>query len=167
MAESASLGEAASLRDGHVSSYDAKTHKARVLFSDRDNLVSHPYQVLLPNTAINREECHLDVDEHVLCLCLGNGLETGYVLGTIYDAKNPPTVGNQERWVRIFGDGAHMFYDRELHIFQFEDSFGSYILFKNGDIIMQSKRHIHFNPGDIPAEDLGGPLPLHLQAQFD
>lgn len=165
MAESAALGEAASLRDGHVSSYDPNAHTARVKFSDRDDLVSLPYQVVLPNTAKNREECHLDIDEHVLCLCLGNGLETGYVLGAVYDAKNPPTVGNQERWVRIFEDGAHMFYDREQHIFQIKDSFGSFILFKDGKIVIQSADIIELNPGKSP-ENLGDG-PLHLQAQFD
>lgn len=163
MAESASLGEAASLRDGHVSSYDPKTHTARIKFADRDDLVSMPFQVGLPNTAQNREECHLDIDEHVLCACLGNGLESGYVLCSLYDKKNPPAVGDPDRWVRIFADGAHMFYDRKRHIFQFKDSYGSFMLFREGNIILQSAGAILLNPGS-GAEDLGGLL--HLNAQF-
>lgn len=164
MAESASLGEAASLRAGRVSSYDPKTHTARIKFSDRGGLVSLPYQVGLPNTAGNREERHLDVGEHVLCACPGNGLETGYVLCALYDAKNPPSVGNRDRWVRVFEDGAHMFYDRAQHIFQFKDSYGSFILFKDGKIIIQSADVILLNPGS-GAEELGGTV--HLGAQFD
>ena len=76
-------GEALPLRHGHVSSYDSKTQTARITFEDRDDLVSQPFQLLVPNTKKNRDECHLDVGEHVLCLCLGNGIEAGYVLGAV------------------------------------------------------------------------------------
>ena len=146
--------EALSFRDGHVSSYDPKTHMARILFTDHDDLVSYPFPVLLPNTLKNRDEIHLDVGEHVMCLCMGNGIETGFVLGCVYDEKNEPTVGNQERRVTIFDDGCHVFYDRQAHIFQIKDSFGSFILMRDGNIIIQSARDVHINPG-WPPEDLG------------
>lgn len=142
------------LREGHVSSYNPKTKTARVRFEELDNLVSHPFKVIVPNSIDNKDEYHLDVGEHVTCLCLGNGIEAGYVVGSTYDAKNPPTVGNQDRRVTIFKDGAFEFYDRKDHIYQFKDHYGSYILFKDGDIILQSHRHIHLNPHDIPAEPL-------------
>ncbi len=152
-------------RVGKVSSYDAPTCTARVVFDDKDDMVSNPYQLVFPNSLKNRDEIHLDPGEHVVCLCLGNGYETGFVLGAIYDGKNPPTVGDKDRRVTIFDDDMHIFQDRKNHIFQIKDHYGSFILFKDGDIILQSAHFIHLNPHDIPAEDLTGPA--HLAAQFD
>ena len=160
--DSAAHSIPAYLREGHVSSYDAKTKTARVRFEELDNLVSHPFKVIVPNSIKNHDEFHLDVNEHVVCLCLGNGIEAGFVLGSTYDVKNPPPVGNPDRRVTIFGDGAHVFYDRKEHIFQIVDHFGSFLLFKNGDIILQSANVIEFNPGMEP-ESLGD----HISAQFD
>ncbi|MDR3280934.1 MAG: baseplate assembly protein [Synergistaceae bacterium] len=154
--------ESLPLRDGHVSSYDPVTHTARIVFPDHDDTVSYPFPVLLPNTLNNRDEIHLDIGEHVMCLCMGNGVESGIVLGCVYDKKNPPTVGNRDRRVTIFEDGTHVFCDRKEHIFQIKDSYGSFILMKDGDIILQSSNYIQLNPGDAP-ETIGG----HLAAQFD
>lgn len=163
MAESASGGELPSVRVGHVSSYDPTTHTARIKFEDKEELVSYPFQVVLPNTLKNHDEYHLDIGEHVLCVCLGNGIEAGYVLGALYSQTTPPPVGNIDRRVTIFEDEAHLMCDRKKHIMQIKDHYGSYIMFADGDIIIQSARHIHLNPGDLPAEELGG----HLAAQFD
>ena len=139
--------ESIPLRDGHVSSYDPATHTARIVFEDHDSLVSYPFPVLLPNTLKNKDEIHLDVGEHVMCLCFGNGIESGIVLGCVYDEKNPPPVGNQDKRLTVFEDGCHVFYDRAKHILQIKDSYGSFIKMKDGDIILQSARHVHVNPG--------------------
>jgi phage baseplate assembly protein gpV len=107
--------ESIPLRDGHVSSYDPATHTARIVFGDRDDMVSFPFPVLLPNTLKNKDEIHLDVGEHVMCLCFGNGIESGIVLGCVYDEKNPPPVGNQDKRLTVFEDGALVEYDRATH----------------------------------------------------
>jgi phage baseplate assembly protein gpV len=108
--------ESIPLRDGHVSSYDPATHTARVVFEDHDNLVSPPFPVLLPNTLKNKDEIHLDPGEHVMCLCFGNGIESGVVLGCVYDGKNPPQVGEQGKRVTVFDDGTRVEYDRAAHV---------------------------------------------------
>ncbi|MDR3353944.1 MAG: hypothetical protein LBO21_02755 [Synergistaceae bacterium] len=144
--------ESIPLRDGHVSSYDPATHTARIVFGDRDDMVSHPFPVLLPNTLKNKDEIHLDPGEHVMCLCFGNGIESGVVLGCVYDEKNPPTVGNRDRRTTIFDDGCHIFYDRKERIFQIKDSYGSFIKMKGGEIIIQAASNIHLNPGWEPDE---------------
>jgi phage baseplate assembly protein gpV len=154
--------ESATLRDGHVSSYDAGTHTARVVFDDLDGMVSHPFPVILPNTLKNKDEIHLDAGEHVMCLCMGNGIESGIVLGCVYDKKNPPEVGNPAKRLTIFEDGSHVLVDRQEHLMQIKDSYGSFILMKDGDIVIQSANHVQINPGDSPVE-----LPIHLAAQFD
>ncbi len=137
----------AMIATGYVSSYDEDTHTAKIQFDDM-KIVSYPYQVCVTRSRDNQFETHLDVGEHVVCLCLGNGLETGYVIGTLYDKKNPPPSKNKERTVFKFKDGAFFMYDRELHIAQFVDSFGSFIKFENKNIIVQSAPggNIYFNP---------------------
>ncbi|GHV50442.1 baseplate protein [Synergistales bacterium] len=107
--------ESLPVRDGHVSSYDPATHTARVVFADKGDMVSYPFQVIVPNSLKNRDEVHLDVGEHVVCVCLGNGIETGFVLGSLYDAKNSPTVADKDKRVTIFEDGTSVEYDRKEH----------------------------------------------------
>jgi phage baseplate assembly protein gpV len=142
--------ESIPLRDGHVSSYDPATHTARVVFGDHDSLVSPPFPVLLPNTLKNKDEAHLDAGEHVICLCFGNGIESGVVLGCVYDQKNPPEAGNRDKRLTVFEDGCHVFYDRAAHVLQIKDSYGSLIQMKGGDIIFQAANNIYLNSGHNP-----------------
>ena len=139
-----------SLRYGYVSAYDAKRHMARITFPDKDNLVSHWLPVLVWNSKKNKHECHLDIDEHVACLMLGNGLELGIVLGAVWDDKNLPPCQNHDRFCMEFdgkdGSKAHILVDRAQKIMQLVDFDGSFIKFANEDIVIQSKHHIHLNP---------------------
>lgn len=64
------------IRVGVVSSVDLDQHTVRVLFPDLDNQVSSNLEVLrdgMPN-----------IDETVVCIFLGNGLESGFCLGSPY-----------------------------------------------------------------------------------
>jgi phage baseplate assembly protein V len=133
------------LRDGHVSSYDASTHTARVVFDDLDGMVSHPFPVILSNTLKNKDEIHLDAGEHVLCLCMGNGIESGVVLGCVYDRKNPPPVGNQGARTTQYADGTTITVDRKNHVVEIKDSFGSFIRFEGGNIIIKASGNIYLN----------------------
>jgi phage baseplate assembly protein V len=137
--------ESIPLRDGHVSSYDPATHTAKVVFEDRDNLVSNPFPVLLPNTLKNKDEIHLDPGEHVMCICLGNGLESGVVLGCVYDKKNPPAVGDRDTRVTTYEDGTRVSVDRKNHVVEIKDSFGSYIKFAGGNIYIIAAGNIYLN----------------------
>jgi phage baseplate assembly protein V len=137
--------EALPLRDGHVSSYDPATHTARVVFEDRDNLVSNPFPVLLPNTLKNRDETHLDPGEHVICLCFGNGVESGIVLGCVYDKKNPPAIGDQDIRATVYEDGTTVSVDRKNHVVEIKDSFGSYIKFAGGNIYIVASANLYLN----------------------
>jgi phage baseplate assembly protein gpV len=129
--------DGATLRDGHVSSYDAGAHTARVVFDDLDGMVSHPFPVIVPNMLKNKDEIHLDAGEHVMCLCMGNGIESGVVLGCVYDRKNPPLVGNQDIRTTRFEDGTTLSVDRKSHIVEIKDSFGSAIKMADGYIYLK------------------------------
>ena len=102
-------------RFGYVSDYNAKKYMARVQFPDKDNLVSSWLPVIVPNSKKNHDEFHLDINEHVFCLMLGNGLEVGAVIGAIYDETNKPPEGDQDIRKITFSDGTEIFYNRKSH----------------------------------------------------
>ena len=102
-------------RFGYVSDYDPKRHMARIRFPDKDNLVSAWLPVAVPNSIRNKDEIHLDIGEHVYCNMMGNGLEVGVVLGSIYDDKNKPPLGDPDTRKVTFNDGTEISYDRKNH----------------------------------------------------
>ncbi|MBR0315308.1 MAG: phage baseplate assembly protein V [Synergistaceae bacterium] len=102
-------------RFGYVSDYDPKRHMARIRFPDKGDLVSAWLPVAIPNSKKNKDESHLDIDEHVFCSMMGNGLETGVVLCSIYDDGNKPETGNQDIHCVKFEDGTAIQYDRKEH----------------------------------------------------
>jgi phage baseplate assembly protein gpV len=135
------------LRDGHVSSYDAVTHTARVIFDDLDGMVSYPFPVIVPNTLKNKDEIHLDANEHVMCLCMGNGIESGVVLGCVHDKKNPPIVGDPDIRTTRFDDGTTMTVDRKQHIVEIKDSFNSVIKMADGYIDLKPAKKVRVMKG--------------------
>jgi len=102
-------------RFGYISNYDAERHRARVIFPDKDNLPSGWLPVVVPNSLKNHDELHLDINEHVLCLMLGNGIEAGAVIGAIYDNKNKPPESDKNTRKVKFDDGTEILYDRKNH----------------------------------------------------
>ena len=102
-------------RFGYVSAYDPERHMARIKFPDKENLVSSWLPVVIPNSKKNHDELHLDINEHVFCLMLGNGLEAGAVIGAVYDDENKPPTGDQDTRKITFNDGTEISYDRKNH----------------------------------------------------
>ncbi|MBQ7262310.1 MAG: phage baseplate assembly protein V [Synergistaceae bacterium] len=107
-------------RFGYVSAWDPARHMARVRFPDKSDRVSAWLPVALPNTRRNKDEMHLDIDEHVLCLMMGNGLEMGIVMCAFYDDKNPPLIGDEDTRAVTFDDGTRVSYDRKHHALAIE-----------------------------------------------
>lgn len=68
---------------GRVSSVNASEGTVRVIFEDRDNSISNDLPLLEIASTPN-------VNDQVLCLFLGNGIEDGYCLGGFYSNENPP-----------------------------------------------------------------------------
>ena len=100
-------------RFGYVSAYDAKKHMAKVLFPDKDNLISGWLPVAVRNSLKNHDEHHFDIGEHVFCVMQGNGLESGCILCAVYDDTNKPPVSNQDKRAITFDDGTSIIYDRD------------------------------------------------------
>ena len=121
-------------RFGYVSDYDPVRHMARIKFPDKGDLVSAWLPVAVPNSHKNKDEVHLDIGEHVYCNMMGNGLESGVVLCSIYDDKNKPHLGDKDTRKVTFDDGTEILYDRESHLLKIESV---------GDIEIHAKGHIN------------------------
>ena len=100
-------------RFGYISAYDPARHMARVRFPDKGDMVSGWLPVTVPNTKRNKDERPLDVDEHVFCVMMGNGLEAGAILGAVYDDTNKPPIGDQDVRATTYADGTRIKVDRK------------------------------------------------------
>jgi phage baseplate assembly protein V len=137
------IESACSCRFGYVSVYDPKRHMARIQFPDKDNLVSAWLPVAVPNSKKNKDENHLDVGEHVFCVMLGNGLEAGIVLCSVWDDKNTPPLGDQDVRRTEFPDGTTLSIDRKRHIVDVTDSYGCHIRMQHGNIYITAVGRIY------------------------
>ena len=112
---------------------------ARVKFPDKDNLVSGWLQAGVPNTKKNKDEFHLDIDEHVLCLMLGNGLEHGFVVCSLWDNKNKPPFGDSDNRRTEFEDGTVVQYSRSVNVLLIDcsKSGGAVSIIAPGGVVIQ------------------------------
>lgn len=82
------------MRYGRVSSVDLKRATAKVVFEDRDDVVSFDLQVLQKNTLNKKAYWMPEIDEIAVCLFLANGQESGIIIGTLYaedaESKHKP-----------------------------------------------------------------------------
>ena len=125
-------------RFGYVSAYDPERHMAQIHFPDKDDLVSAWLPVAVQNSLKNHDERHLDVGEHVYCNMMGNGLEAGVVICSIYDDKNKPVVHEGDTRAVTFEDGTKISYDRKNHVLKVECE---------GDIEIHAKGQINITAG--------------------
>lgn len=103
-------------RVGFVTARQPERHRVRVEFRDTVTapLVSGWLPVLAPRASADMAFDLPDVGDQVLCLFLGNGLEDGFVLGSMYGAQKPP-VSSGDKFHRTFSDGTTLEYDRKAH----------------------------------------------------
>lgn len=103
-------------RVGFVTARQPERHRVRVEFRDTVTapLVSGWLPVLAPRASADMAFDLPDVGDQVLCLFLGNGLEDGFVLGSMYGAQKPP-VSSGDTFHRTFSDGTTLEYDRKAH----------------------------------------------------
>lgn len=102
------------LRFGYVSSYDAVTHTARVIFPELGNVVSAPLPVCVPSSSGNCYVSHMRIGSHVACVLSGQGTESGAVIGALYDEPNQTNTDANTESV-TFSDGSSVIYDTENH----------------------------------------------------
>lgn len=80
------------LRTGRISSINYKTGMARVVYEDRDDVVTDEMPLLLFGFVYWMPR----VGDPVLVAHMGNGLENGVILGRYYCAENVPPEGKKD-----------------------------------------------------------------------
>lgn len=121
------------IRLGEVSSVNAEKGTACVVFDDDDGVVSAELPVLHRNTFSNKDYSMPDVGEDVLCLFLPNGLEDGFILGSIYAGEVTPPENTIDKRTVVFSDDTRVSYDRAEHVLTV--SIGDTTIEANGDSV--------------------------------
>jgi phage baseplate assembly protein V len=103
------------VRVGRVSSINSANATVRVVFEDRENMVSYDLPVIVRQSMSNKEYWMPDVGEQVLCLFLPNGNAQGFCLGSFYSDEDQPPVDDPNKWHVRFEDGTSIEYDRDSH----------------------------------------------------
>lgn len=94
------------IRIGIVSSINEEGGTVRVIYDDKDNMVSDELPLL------NSEYNMPDIGAQVLCIFLPNGLQQGFCLGGFYSDLNAPPVQNKNIYLKQFDDGTSIQYDK-------------------------------------------------------
>lgn len=137
------------IRVGTVSVVDPEQCAVRVVFSDRDDQVSGFLPVIVwPGNYVLPK-----VDDQVLCLFLGNGIESGFCLGSFYFEGAPPPVtapGKRGVW---FPGGSYV---------EFDEATGALTVDVKGTVVIKAAAGV-----DIGADStINGDLTLQGQANI-
>ena len=100
------------IRIGRVSSVHTSEMAVKVVFEDKDNLVSDRLPVLVRGSSKNRDYWLPDVGEQVCCLILPNGHNAGICLGSFYSESSPPVIADAEKRRIDFADSSFIEFDR-------------------------------------------------------
>lgn len=100
------------IRIGRVSSVHPSEMAVKVVFEDKDNLVSDKLPVLVRGSSKNRDYWLPDVGEQVCCLMLPNGHNAGICLGSFYSESSPPAIADAEKRRIDFSGGSFIEFDR-------------------------------------------------------
>lgn len=103
------------IRVGRVSSTDQELATVRVVFEDRQNMVSFDLPVIVRQSLRNKDYWMPDVGEQVVCLFLPNGNAQGFILGSFYSDVDQPPVNTGNKRCVSFEDGTSIEYDRSMH----------------------------------------------------
>lgn len=104
------------IRIGIVSAVDPSTASARVTFDDLDDgqnegLLSDWLPIAQHGSTEDAGYWMPNVGAQVICVMQSNGIEAGYVIGTIYNAVDVPASTGAGKWYRRFADGTVIEYD--------------------------------------------------------
>ena len=125
------------VRVGKVSAVIPERCTCRVVFNDRDNLVSAELPVLQSSCLNNKFYNLPDVNDSVVCLMMPNDPNGGgFVLGSFYHQNNPPPAKVQDTSMIKFGDGSFISFDRG-----------------KGDLLIKTKGNVKINGKEIHLND--------------
>lgn len=103
------------VRHGTVTSTNPSKGTVRVKLMDTDRIVSWELPVLSARTFNNKSFDLPDINEQVMCIFLPNGMEQGFVIGSVFSSADPPPVSDQNKKHYAWPDGTWLEYDRAAH----------------------------------------------------
>lgn len=143
------------IKIGQVNSVNPSQGTVQVLFPDKDDLVSNDLPML------NHEYNMPNVGDQVLCLFLGNGLETGVCLGSFYSEVSPPPANKKEIYKKQLDKDTYLEYNKNTKLLKMNvDSVE--IEINQGKVIIKANEILL---GDTATE--GVPLGNQLKAWLD
>ncbi len=101
------------VRAGRVSAVIPERMAVKVVFEDKDRMVSDELPVLTFGSSKNKMYWLPDVGEQVCCLMLPNGHNAGFCIGSFYSDADYPKVSDGEIRRVDFGDGSYVQFDRK------------------------------------------------------
>lgn len=108
------------IKVGKVVAVDEKSARVRVQLEDCDGMVTYWLQLAVPKSQDDKFYWIPDVGEQVLCAFLEHGLEHGFVIGALYNEKDPVPVQNKDKYFIRFKDGTEIEYDRANNLLRAE-----------------------------------------------
>lgn len=99
------------IRTGTISSVNEVECKARVVFEDRDDIVSQDLYLLYRGTKRVKPYLIPEVGETALCLFLPNAIEEGYIIGSYYNDMEKPAENNKNIFSLTLPNGTKFKYD--------------------------------------------------------
>lgn len=113
----ASMGISSNIvRVGRVSSINTQNNTAKVVFDDKDDLVSDELSILNRGSLADKDYWIPDIDEQVLCLFLpnpsGHGLNAGFILGSFFSDVDQQQESSADVRAIKFADGSEVKHDR-------------------------------------------------------
>lgn len=106
-------------RRGVVTELDANTHRARVRFPDRDNVVSGWLDVLVRSVHGDKHYDLPPVGNQVACM-LDERDEAGCIVGSVYSQTDAPEAPSEAVKRYAFADGAVVEYDPSSKVFRID-----------------------------------------------
>lgn len=103
------------VRVGVVTATDPKRGTVRVQCQDQDGLCTYDYPVLCRKVHKDKDYQMPDVGDHGVVLCLPNGQEQGFYLGSFYSEADATPVQDQDKHHQRYEDGTWFEYDRKEH----------------------------------------------------
>jgi len=153
-----------SIRIGIVSSINEKKGTAKVVFPDRQGIVSMELPVGQQNTFGDRDYCMPDIHEPVRVFMDPEAPHRGYIQGSYYDDTRLPPIGNANKRYTLFKDNTLIEYDRELHTLTInvpEEGDTSIFVTTASDINVLSAKNINITAGENLTINVDGDTTIH------
>jgi phage baseplate assembly protein V len=155
------------VRIGKISSIDKEKCTARVVFEDKEDLVSDNLPIIIPTTSADKFYYMPQIGERVVCAFMENAPSKGFILGSFYAENREPSVKDENKFYVEFEDETIIQYDKKEHKLKVEIPNGdiSIEVKAKGDVNIQTDKDVNIKAkGNITANSDSG---ININAKED